>query len=142
MFKLNLKQMCMFTSLSTKDAPLTFKVVSVIRISPHSHFNLCKPITCVAALMSPRFPIHLSHVLHQISNMIKGQFDKKVGKRLEKTIKFYEKLEKETSDLVKCSPSFSLFSWNFFLTQIPSKNQNSYRISHQTKSLVYFFQFS
>ena len=35
----------------------------------------------------------------------KGLFDKKVGK----TFNFYEKLEKQMSDFVRRSPSFSLF---------------------------------
>lgn len=38
-----------------------------------------------------------------------------------KAIKFYEKLEREMSDLLRYSPYFSPFSWIFFLTH-PSKN--------------------
>lgn len=50
-----------------------------------------------------------------ISN-ITSSFDKISWTKIEKAIMFCEKLNKEMSDLMRCYPSFVLFSWNFFLT--------------------------
>lgn len=50
-------------------------------------------------------------------------FDKKnrSWKMIWKPIDFYEKLEKETGDLVRCSQSFPFFPWKFFLTHPPKQ---------------------
>ena len=43
----------------------------------------------------------------------------KKWKMIGKTIKFYEKLEKDISNLVRCFPYFPLFSWENFLSLYP-----------------------
>ena len=74
-------------------------------------------------------------------SLIKGPFDKNVENNW-KNDKFYEKLEKETMDLVRWSPSLPLFSWKKFLTHpqknwILWKNRKSNRISHQITDLFF-----